>query len=101
MGKQNLTGKQIILLWIRNSLLGCVLLVAAAYLVDYAVLRLRGSPTGTVRVRPVYAVPQKNKSTEFMLGDAEDQTCVNSLFPHLGDQPCWYLKKHTEQQIDM
>jgi hypothetical protein len=25
------------------------------------------------------------------------QTCVNTLFPHEGLQPCWYLKRHPEQ----
>lgn len=99
------TGRQIILFALRNTLAGAVVLVAAAYLVDYAVLRFRvatnRNATGTVTVRPVYAVPQKNRSTEFMLGDSQDQTCVNSLFPHMGDPPCWYLRRHKEQQINM
>jgi hypothetical protein len=50
-------------------------------------------------VRPVYDVPQKNRSTEFLVGDLQDQTCVNALFPHLGYSPCWYLSRHKEQHI--
>jgi hypothetical protein len=105
MAKSARTGRQIILLGIRNTLLALVVLLAAAYLADYAVLRFRvatnRSATATVTVRPVYAVPQKNRSTEFLLGDPQDQTCVNSLFPHMGDSPCWYLRSHKEQQINM
>lgn len=99
------TGRQIIIWWVRNSLLGLVLLTAAAYLIDYAALRLRmatgKTPFGTVKVKPVYAVPQKNHSTEFLPGDAQDQTCVHSLFPHLGDTPCWYLERHTAPEVNM
>ncbi len=105
MAKSARTGRQIILLAIRNTLLGALILLAAAYLVDYAVLRFRlasnRSATATVTVRPVYSVPQKNRSTEFLLGDPQDETCVNSLFPHMGDSPCWYLRRHKEQQINM
>jgi hypothetical protein len=28
-------------------------------------------------------------------------TCVNSLFPHQGYLPCWYLSKHTDQRTDI
>jgi hypothetical protein len=105
MAKPARTGRQIILLALRNTLAGVVVLVAAGYLLDYAVLRFRVATdrhaTATVTVRPVYAVPQKNRSTEFMVGDPQDQTCVNSLFPHMGDLPCWYLRRHREQQISM
>jgi hypothetical protein len=59
------------------------------------------SPFSTVTVRPYYAVPQKNRKTEFLLGDPQQETCVHSLFPHLGDAPCWYLNKHREKRIDL
>ncbi len=99
------TGRQIILIAIRNLLFAVVLLAAVAYVLDYAVLRFRiatnRNAMGTVTVRPVYAVPQKNHSTEFLAGDPQDQVCVHSLFPHLGDAPCWYLVRHKEQQINM
>jgi hypothetical protein len=79
--------------------------VAIAYILDYAVLRYRMATTrsafATVTVRPYYAVPQKNHKTEFLLGDPQQETCVHSLFPHAGDSPCWYLKKHREKRIDL
>jgi hypothetical protein len=105
MASARRTGRQIILLGIRNALLGAAALLAAAYLLDYAVLRFRMAinrhPTGTVTVRPMYAVAHKNKSTEFLLGDLQDQPCVNSLFPHMGNSPCWYLESDKEPRINM
>jgi hypothetical protein len=52
-------------------------------------------------VRPYYAVPQKNHKTEFLFDEPQDETCVHSLFPHLGDEPCWYLSTHKDQRIDI
>ncbi|MDQ2842921.1 MAG: hypothetical protein M3Y72_18160 [Acidobacteriota bacterium] len=99
------TGQQIIVRAIRNILLGAALFTAIAFLADYAVLRIRilanKKPYGTVTVRPIYAVPKKNHSTEFLVGDTRDQTCVNALFPHMDSLPCWYLARHKEQQINM
>jgi len=99
------TGRELILLLVRKFVLGAVLLAAVAYALDYSVLRFRMATNrnamGTVTVRPVYAVPQKNHRTEFLVGDSQDQACVHSLFPHLGDAPCWYLTRHKEQQINM
>ena len=86
--------------------LGClagVLLVL--YAGDYGILQLRirsnGNVFGTVTVHRFYAVPQKSGKLEFLSTDPQDQTCVRSLFPHMGNQPCWYLVRHTEQRIDM
>jgi hypothetical protein len=99
------TGKQIIGRFLARSVAAIVLTVAAAYFVDYLILRLRVAtnkqPYGTVTVHPYYAVPQKDRKTEFILGDPADQQCVHSLFPHMGDSPCWYLSSHTDQRINM
>ena len=27
-----------------------------------------------------------------------DRPCANTLFPHSGYPPCWYLRRHKEQQ---
>lgn len=99
------SGRDLILSWIKKSIAALVLLAALMYLADYTVLRVRiaanWAPFGSVTVHPVLAVPQKNRSTEFMVEDPVDQTCVNSLFPHMSDPPCWYLARHREQQINM
>jgi hypothetical protein len=90
---------------LRQVLLIAVLLAAVTYGVDYGILRYRVSANksafDTVTVKQVYAVPRNDHKLEYMSGDPQDQTCVNSLFPHLGDPPCWYLRAHTKQRIDL
>ena len=99
------TGRDILLVGARRILLYCAVMATAVYIVDYAVLRFRvatnRNPFSTVTVRPYYAVPRKDHKTEFLVQDPQDQACVNSLLPHLGDLPCWYLSRHKEQRIDM
>ena len=103
-GRQR-TGRDIILQGTRTVLWVAFLSIGLIYILDYLVLRYRiganRTPFSTVTVRPYYAVPQKNHRTEFLRSDPHDQTCVNSLLPHLGDSPCWYLLRHKDQEIDM
>lgn len=89
-------------LWL---LLGLISLTCLTYLTDFAILRWRFStrhdPTQTVVIKQYFAVPRKDHRTEFMADDPKNETCVNSLFPHAGASPCWYLKGHTDRRIDM
>jgi hypothetical protein len=81
-----------------------VLAAAVLYLGDLASLRFRipdREPYSSVMVRQFYAVAQKDKSVEYMFQPPAQQECVNSLFPQFGDEPCWYLKRHTRQQINI
>jgi len=48
-------------------------------------------------VRHYTAVLQKNGKTTMTFDPPADWTCVNALFPHGGNLPCWYLKRHPEQ----
>ena len=100
-----LTGRQTIVRWLRNGVAVLLGMAALGYFVDWAVLRYRVAaskePFGTVTIRPIYSVPQKNHRVEYLPGDPMDQACVNALFPHNGDVPCWYLRRHKEQRIDM
>lgn len=76
-----------------------------AFLIDYGAFRLRvlggGQAYGSVVVRRYYAVAQKNGKTEFLFDPPQSWTCVNSLFPHSGYPPCWYLARHPEQRTDI
>jgi hypothetical protein len=78
-----------------------VVLVIVLYFGDYVVMKLRSEPTGTCQVTKLYAVPQKDGKTEYEAGDPETQTCANSIFPHLGYSPCWYVKRHKTQQVNL
>ena len=55
---------------------------------------------GTVTVQRYDAISEKSNRTEFVFESPLILTCVHSLFPHVGYQPCWYLSRHTEQRIN-
>lgn len=76
-----------------------------AFAVDDAVFRVRIAENwnayGAVTVDHYYAVAQKNGKTQFIFDPPGSQACVNTLFPHGGVLPCWYLKRHPEQRTDI
>ncbi len=82
-----------------------VILIAAVivYAVDYLVWRYRvgnkRNPYGTLTVQFYYAIQEKNGKTEYDFQPPQQETCVNSLFPHAGYSPCWYERKHTQKEI--
>jgi len=84
---------------------GAAAVVVAVFLIDYGVFRLRvltgRQAYGSVVVRSYYAVLQKNGKTSFIFDPPQPWTCVNSLFPHQGYPPCWYLTRHPEQRTDI
>jgi len=88
-----------------GTLLSAVVIAGLAYAGDYAVFRYRVArglqPFGQVTVTHYDAVQQKNGKTEFLFDPPQVQTCVNSLFPHAGYAPCWYLQRHTEERTNI
>jgi hypothetical protein len=90
---------------VRRILLIAVAIVSLLYFCDYLSVKYRipksHEPFGSVVVKTFYAVPQKNGRTELIFKDSEDQTCVNSLFPHFGLTPCWYMSRHKEKWINV
>ncbi len=89
---------------IRASLL-LLALAAVVFAADYAVLRYRAARQSNafdhVQVQRIYYMLQKNGKTEIIPGETETQTCVRSLFPHLGYSPCWYARRRTERRVDI
>jgi hypothetical protein len=88
-----------------RSLLAIIVLAAIAYAADYGVFQYRlttkRQPFGSVTVEHYDAVEHKNGKAELIFEPPVQQTCVNSLFPHAGDLPCWYLTRHAEQKTDI
>jgi hypothetical protein len=80
-------------------------LLALVYAGDYAAVRIplpkSRAAYDTVTVRPEYDVGLKSGKSDIYILDSQQQTCVKSLFPHLGYPPCWYLRKHTHPRIAM
>jgi hypothetical protein len=74
--------------------------VIILYAGDFISVKLRRDPLSVVQINKIYAVPQKGGKTEFDTGDPESQTCVNSIFPHLGYSPCWYVRRHRNRQVN-
>lgn len=90
--------------YILRTLVGVAGVLLLLYAADFLVLRLKvrsGNAFGSITVRRFYAVPQKSGKIEFLSADPQSQTCTHSLFPQMGNPPCWYVARHTEQRIDM
>jgi hypothetical protein len=94
---------------VRHTLLLTLAVIASAavttYLGDFAILRYRVSmqknPFGQVTVTTYFASSLKNGHTEYDFQQPQNETCVNALYPHMGMQPCWYLRRHPERRIDL
>ena len=56
-------------------------------------------PVETIKIRPLYVVPLKDGRAEFDFGDPQTQSCVHSLFPQLGYDPCWYVVRQSKKPI--
>jgi hypothetical protein len=84
------------------SVLTIVGVAAISFILDYAIFRFRvaanWTPYGSVIVEHYDAIPQKSGKTQFIFDPPAPQTCVNALFSHAGDLPCWYLSRHREQR---
>jgi hypothetical protein len=78
-----------------------VILLVLAFSFDYIQLRRNQNALGSVTVNRYYAVTLKNKKTDYSAAEPEIQTCVNSVFPHLGYYPCWYLRRYNVKEIDI
>jgi len=90
--------------YVKRARVAVLLLPAILYVCDYASVRYRlyekHDPLGTVQIQRYYAVRQKDRKTEFIFTDPETQTCVYSMFPHLGYSPCWYLNRRKVIRIN-
>jgi hypothetical protein len=84
----------------KPAAIGAILALTALYLGDFAIAKSK--PLGSVQVQPFYAIHQKDGKTEFDYSvPPETQTCVASVLPHLGSNPCWYVTKHKTRKIEI
>lgn len=88
--------------WTGAALVVCLALV---WLGDYLSVRNRmghktaTDPVQTITFQPVYAIARKDGKSEFDFGDPQNATCVHSIFPHLGYNPCWYVLRESQKPI--
>jgi hypothetical protein len=90
---------------LKRILAALLALLAAVYFGDYLSVRYRipnnREPLEIVEIQRYYAVRLKSGKTEITNAGSENQVCTNSLFPHLGYAPCWYVHRHTRKMIDI
>jgi hypothetical protein len=55
----------------------------------------------TLTIYRLYRVNEKFNKYYFETRPTVQQQCVNSLFPHSGTSPCWYLTRHTMQVTEV
>jgi hypothetical protein len=84
----------------KYAAIASILVLSAGYIGDYAVAKSK--PLQSVQIQPFYAIHQKSGKIEFDYSvPPETQTCVASLLPHLGSNPCWYVTTHKTRKIEI
>jgi hypothetical protein len=87
-----------------------IVLLVLVYAGDYIRVRWKmahpksGDAFGTIQMERLYAIPQKNGKVEYEFDALQPEVttpCVHSLFPHMGDTPCWYLQRNSQKPIPM
>jgi len=80
--------------------LAILVAVLAAYLGDALVLQVklrRGTAYDVVQVDQLVTTPLKGQKVEYDFAGRIPVTCVRSIFPQLGAQPCWWVRQHSTQ----
>lgn len=104
-----ITPKQLLALTAKWLAISIIVIVCTLYLVDDASFHFRARHSnsavfGTVDMENVLAIELKGGKVEYTLDRTHPPqvlTCVNSLFPHAGFTPCWYLKRQARQAKPM
>jgi hypothetical protein len=83
--------------WLRFTAVALLAGCAACYAGDWLVFNLRGTPSAKVTVSHFLSAPLKNNKQELDYLGSQEESCSISLFPQAGEDPCWYLRRHTNQ----
>jgi len=89
---------------VKRALISVVIVCVVVYAVDFISLHANiphRDTTGSVTVHTFYAVKLKNGKTEYDYYGDSIVNCSNSLFPQMGLNPCWYARRHTDEQINI
>lgn len=83
--------------WLVRAFLFVAVVSLVAYAADTLIYLLRGSPSSSVTVSRFMGVPLKGQKTEYDYLGAAQVPCAVALFPHKGQDPCWHLRRNTNQ----
>ncbi len=87
--------------WLRRVVVALAALFVAVYGGDWAIYKLRGSPTSKITVNRYLTIPLKGNKQEFDYLGTIDQPCSVSLFPQAGRSPCWRLRRNANQGMTL
>jgi hypothetical protein len=87
--------------WIQRVAVVLVSVFVLTYGGDWAIYKLRGSPTSTVTVNRYLTVPLKGNKIEYDYVGTTDVACSVSLFPQSGQSPCWHLRRNPNQTTNL
>ena len=86
----------------KRGLAAAAAALVVLYVGDLLAARFRGADAfGSVRVNVLYAIPEKAARMDYSAGAPEDVECVRALFPHFGDDPCWYASRQKTKRVDL
>lgn len=93
--------KKIVLGIVAVLIASAIVCYGADYLFWHYRLATGRNPYGTLTVQFYHAIHEKNGKTEYDFQPPQQETCVNSIFPHGNYPPCWYERKHKEKAIEI
>jgi hypothetical protein len=90
---------------IGRLLIFSVVLVLFTFIGDTIWLHIRmlkpkpGDPFSSVHLNRIIAIQRKDGRYDLSPAPQEDRPCVQTIFPHGGLSPCWYVKKLNTKPI--
>jgi hypothetical protein len=92
---------RLLMRWLRRTIVVLAAAFVAVYGGDWAIYKLRGSPTSKVTVNRYLTIPLKGNKQEFDYLGTIDVPCSVSLFPQAGQSPCWRLRRNSNQGMTL
>ena len=87
--------------WLKRVAMALLAASVVIYVGDWAIYKLRGSPTSTVTVNQFMSVPLKGNKIEYDYNGSASISCSESLFPQAGQSPCWRLRRNPNQNTSL
>jgi hypothetical protein len=103
-----ITPKELLALSVKWLVISVVVLFCTVWLVDELSFQHKthtssaAAAYGTVYMQHMLAIEKKGGKVEYAMDPSkppEVEPCVNSLFPHAGLTPCWYLQRQNRQPV--
>jgi len=86
----------------KQVLLGVLVTAALVFVVDDLSSRLNvpsRDQFSTYMIRRYYYINENFGKYSVESAGQVPEKCVNSMFPHFGSRPCWYVRTHLRQVI--